>query len=267
MVIDKVVLIYFSPTGGTLRAARIVAGEFRAPVEEIDITGPDATCSRALGPGELAVVAVPCYGGRVPEPAARRLTHFLGEGAPALPVVAFGGRAYGDALRELGDILTGMGFVPVAAAAVVAEHSLARGFASGRPDERDRAELRAFAIKARVKLGALADARDGRVRLGGDEPYRRVAPLPLRPLATDACVRCGSCARACPVGAIDAALPERADADLCISCQRCVAACPRGARALGRAAGLAVALQLKARCRRRARNVLLLGEEGSDGRV
>lgn len=258
MVIDKVVLIYFSPTGGTLRAARMVAGEFRAPVEEIDITGPGTPRSREFGPREMVLAAAPCYGGRVPEPAARRLTHFLGNAAPALPLVAFGGRAVDDALRELGDILTGNGFVPIAAAAVATEHSLARQFCAGRPDERDRAELRAFAIKARVKLGALGAAQDGCVRLGGDEPYRRAAALPFRPLAGEGCTSCGACARLCPMGAIDAAAPGRADADACIGCMRCVASCPQGARTLSRTARAAVALRLKASCAPRAKNVTVL---------
>lgn len=46
MNIKKVSLIYFSPTGGTLNVARLIAGEFRAPVEEIDISGPETPRAR-----------------------------------------------------------------------------------------------------------------------------------------------------------------------------------------------------------------------------
>ena len=183
MLIKRVTLIYFSPTGGTLGAARLIAGEFRAPVDEIDITDAREPWARAFGPDELVVVAAPCYGGRVPAPAAQRLPHFSGRGTPAVAVVAFGNRAYDDALRELGDILTGNGFIPVAGAAIVTEHSLARQYGAGRPDESDRAELRAFAMKVRVKLGGLERAEQGRAELGDEAPYRQFGGLPVHPTA------------------------------------------------------------------------------------
>ena len=258
MVISKVVLIYFSPTGGTLRAARMMAGEFRAPVEEIDLTGQHAPRARELGRDELALVAVPCYGGRVPELAAQRLTHFLGRETPALPLVTFGGRAVDDALRELGGILTGIGFVPVAGVAAVAEHSLARQFAAGRPDDADRAELRAFAMKVRAKLGGLRNAPEGEVQLGGDEPYRKAGRVPVRPEAGRECVGCGACARACPAGAIAPERPRHAAPRACMSCMRCVKACPHGVRALPAFARRLISFKCKCMSGRHAANSLIL---------
>lgn len=46
----------------------------------------------------------------------------------------------------------------------------------------------------------------------------------------DACVMCGSCEGACPVGAISAGDTQYVvDADACISCGACEGACPSGA--------------------------------------
>ena len=47
---------------------------------------------------------------------------------------------------------------------------------------------------------------------------------------TDACVMCGSCADACPVGAISEGDGKYViDADACVDCGTCESTCPTGA--------------------------------------
>jgi hypothetical protein len=73
--------------------------------------------------GDAAVFAVPVYGGHAAPLALRRLDAVRGDGTPAVVVVLYGNRAYEHAACELADFVAARGFVPVAAAAFVGEHS------------------------------------------------------------------------------------------------------------------------------------------------
>lgn len=73
---------------------------------------------------------------------------FTGGGAAAVAVVLYGNRGYDDALKELCEVLSGNGFCPAAAAAMVGEHAFAPALAHGRPDAEDIAAAEAFARNA-----------------------------------------------------------------------------------------------------------------------
>ena len=55
---------------------------------------------------------------------------------------------------ELADVAKRAGFQVIAAVAAVAEHSIARQFAAGRPDSKDAAQLSDFAKKIQHKLSS-----------------------------------------------------------------------------------------------------------------
>ena len=127
---------------------------------------------------DAALIAVPSYGGRVPETAVKRLSQIKGNGAKAILVCVYGNRAYEDTLAELEDTAKAAGFRITAAVAAVAEHSIARQFAAGRPDSQDQAQLTEFAGKIRKKLssGDTAEPARSEERRVGKECRSRWSP-------------------------------------------------------------------------------------------
>lgn len=120
--------------------------------------------------------------------------------------------------------------MPVAAIAAIAEHSIMRQYAAGRPDLADEKEIQQFAetIWTKIRNGeALSE-----VKVPGNENYREYHGVPLKPKAGGTCNQCGACAAQCPVGAIDSKNPKNTDKDKCISCMRCLSVCPKHARKL-----------------------------------
>ena len=138
--------IYFSPTGGTKKVAALVANGLADTVSDVDLTDNRTDFQLpALSADDVVVIAVPSYSGRVPSPAVDRIARLQGNGAKAVLVCVYGNRAYEDTLVELRDVVVNGGFRVVAAVAAVAEHSIARRYAAGRPDADDCRQLTAFA--------------------------------------------------------------------------------------------------------------------------
>ena len=83
---------------------------------------------------------MPVYAGRVAPIALQRIRRLKGENAPVVLVSVYGNRDYEDALVELRDETTRLGFTPLAAGAFIGEHSYSRPgmpVAEGRPDAND----------------------------------------------------------------------------------------------------------------------------------
>lgn len=253
----KLYEIYFSPTGGTEAVSDCLAQAFSSDRERIDLCDASADFdSWTFSAEDVCLIAVPSYGGRVPETALERLNRMDGGGAAAIAVAVYGNRAYDDTLLELKDNLTADGFRCVAAVAAVAEHSIMRQFAFGRPDAQDRAELAAFSQK--ICQAIASGSAPAAITVPGSKPYREYGGVPLKPKAGKACKSCGLCAQKCPVGAIPADNPSDTDTGKCISCMRCIAVCPQHARACSKAMLLIASQKLKKACKDRKENELFL---------
>ena len=225
MTIEKWIIAHFSPTGGTKKVADAIAGGFNTPVVEMDLTKPDA--SVILGENEALMAVLPVYAGRVPQISLERLSVLKGSGQKAVAVVVYGNREFDDALLETKNALESNRFQVIAAAAFIAEHSIVRSIAAGRPDAEDEALCRQFAADVMAKLDNPTS-----VNVPGNDPYVELKPSAFHPVADETCVKCGVCAEQCPVGAIPLDNPSKTLGDVCINCMRCVQVCPVRSRAL-----------------------------------
>lgn len=230
MRIENVYAVYFSATYSTGRIVRGIADSLGARRTDIDVTGIVPEPEVHLGPSDLLVVGVPAYGGRVPVNALAGLDAIKGSGTPAVIVSVYGNRDYDDTLVELQDIVMANGFVPVAAAAVIARHCIFPKVAAGRPDAEDMVKIKTFCDQTASVLDRYVPGSHDIVTVRGNRPYKRTGSVPIHPSAGKECDRCGACAELCPVGAIPKDRPMDTDTDRCISCARCINVCPKHAR-------------------------------------
>ncbi len=238
MPANLVQTIYFSPTRTTARIVAAIAYGTQLPAAEpLDLTPPEARTRRIEAARDaLVIIGAPVYGGRIPPEAVARLRRLRAHETPAGIVVVYGNRAYEDALLELRDLVIEQGFIPIAAAAFIGEHSYSTEvtpIAHGRPDVLDLAQAQEFGALIRDRLAAPGVwRRTSPLPVPGAYPHREwIPPTDVAPVTNEAlCLRCGDCARACPTAAIaigEAVLTNRA---ACILCTACVKTCPTGAR-------------------------------------
>ena len=270
MNLKKIHVLYFSPTGGTETIARAAAGALaaRLNLEQvfIDFTRPENRQREYHIPAdELLVMASPVYAGRLPNklmPEYRAC--IFGEGTPAVPLCVFGNRNYDEALRELVLLLEENGFQTAAAAAFAVRHAFTDQVGTNRPDEADLAQLQQFAARAAEKLSgdSLPPLDLNRSAVGPYYTPLRADGSPAKflkakPLTDqDRCVRCGLCARSCPLGSIDGETMEAAG--LCIKCQACVRRCPTHAKHFEDGDFLSHVAMLEQNYTRRAENLILV---------
>ena len=250
--------IIFSPTGGTKQVTDIITKAWRMSVNEIDLTDAETDyATLSLNKDDIAVIAVPSYGGRVPLLAAQRISKICGNQAKCVIVCVYGNRAYEDTLIELSNIAEKSGFKVIAAVAAIAEHSIMHQYAAGRPDTKDKQELQNFAKKIWEKINS-GVAENSKIQIPGNYPYKKAGGAGLVPKADNKCMNCGQCAEKCPAQAISKENLKATDSKKCISCMRCVVKCPQSARKVNGAMVSVAALAMKKACSTRKENELYI---------
>ena len=230
MQYDKVQQFYFSATGTTQKVVREIGSHFSKGAARRDILREPFDAPLTLDGETLAIIGVPVYSGRIPALCAQMLEKLKGNNTPAIAVAVYGNRDYDDALLELAEILTRNGFLVFGAGAFVGRHSIFPRVAAARPDQSDLRRIAEFSQRCEAKLQQMTGA-GAPVPGKGHSPYKKAAPVPLRPTAGKGCNACGACARVCPAGAISKENPQAKDKTLCISCAACIVACPQSAQA------------------------------------
>lgn len=264
---DSIRTVFFSPTGTSKKIAEAIARGIAAPVngntifttsvssavltpESLDLTHTTKSAT-SLSAETITVIAAPVYGGRIAPTAMKRLAGIHGTGGPAIVVALYGNRAFEHAVEELAALVTRQGFIPVAAAAFVGEHSYSTPdtpIAAGRPDARDLASAEAFGRAVRQKLNdgnlspidtsqlkdrrapSLSTLRFIRFVLKYRRQQKRHPVVYLPEGDAERCTHCGRCAAICPVEAIPRGDETHTDPARCIRCCACVKGCPVGAR-------------------------------------
>lgn len=253
MNIRRVNFITFSPTATSRKIGEAIADG--TAISDIKIT--DLTLNNNNLPecpvDTLTIITVPVYAGHVAPLAMQRLSGLRSEGAPVVPIVVYGNRAYEKSLTELSRFLTECGFKVVAAATFIGEHSYSsadKPIAAGRPDADDLELARNFGKDIRKKIDAATDsAQLGCVNVSHIRRPRQPlipllrfvckiislrksgVPMPRTPeVDTRLCTHCGYCSTICPAGAIDKGNECHTNSRKCIKCCACVKQCPRRAR-------------------------------------
>ena len=222
---------FFSPTGGTRKAAEVFTGYLTQNPRYVDLTRRKLRKEKLrFSSRELLIAAAPVYGGQLPVTEEPLFANLQGEGTPCVILAAYGNRHYDDTLAQMKERLECRGFICIGAAAPVIPHIYSPVLGKDRPDEEDRQVLRRFAveIKKRLEKGESQGFSSARVP-GNPFPDPKQMKAVGKTFDKDRCINCQACVQKCPVNAISQETLEIRE-DKCLNCMSCAKICKAGAR-------------------------------------
>ena len=244
MKISSAGLYFFSPTGSTKKIANsILKGMDVYKINTINLTVPENRKNfRAVIEEDIAIIAIPVYGEKVPVFLYSCFDNIKGNGKPLILICVYGNIRSGPVLNELYKLFSRNGFIVVGAGEFIGRHSFCNkklSIAKERPDTNDRIIAETFgkmikeklleadgltSIKAAVipqkKLSIIA-------KIVPNNNERIITKLPNMDINT--CQKCGICVKACPMEAIQPG-DFTIDGKICIRCFACVRKCPAKSR-------------------------------------
>ena len=243
--------IYFSATGTSKKIALAISQSIATEFVVEDITF-QSLHNTSYATDDLLCIVVPVYGGGVAPVALKRLDAIRGNNTPAVVVVVYGNRNFERAAVQMSDFLAERGFITIAAAAFVGEHSYSTEqspIAVGRPMVEDINDANRFGelVKQKLTKGLESvdvstlqcpDSGEENVKafvefVKGYQAEQAKNPVKLLPITDEnRCVMCGVCVDVCPMEAIDREDVSVVDPTLCIKCCACVKECPKEAKLL-----------------------------------
>ena len=222
----NIVKIYFSPSGTTKKVVNQIASNFDSTSEEYDLLNFNS--DKEFGQDDLVIFGLPIFAGRLPKTASERLAKIKGNDTPAIAVANYGNANIGDALLELGEILTENNFNIIGAGTTISHHSIFSNVAVGRPDESDIAKINEFSEKCKTKLESNELES---IEIPGEKQGIELKQLPFAISCDETlCAFCYDCVNVCPENAIPDDDPIDTNLDLCSRCTACISICPEDAR-------------------------------------
>ena len=244
MSIKKIHLVYFSPSGSSEKVIKKIASAItELPIENHDLLTP-ASRQKEYNFNENDLVFFCTM------TASLVLTKFdeifgclHGNGAPFAGVVTFSNTYYMKVvlLEEIKSYAEKQGFKVAALGAFPTAHSLAASLGNeGRPNAEDEKLMQEFGRRVYEKVlkgdyvlhdkigaGTSDDDAEKAASYRAVENGHHVFPFRAKKIS-DACIKCKTCVRHCPVDAIDIE-NKTFDLDKCIGCWACINRCPKHA--------------------------------------
>ena len=249
MIIKKLHLVYFSPTGTGKKNLEFAAANFN-----IETIKHDITCKSEIltfKDTDLVFFITPVYSGRVPTLAKKRIELIHGNNTPCVLFSVYGNRAFDNSLIELQQIVENNDFKAIAALGVIGEHTFTNKVGYNRPDADDQRIIGEKMNIVKEKINKTSSLKDIiNINIPGKIPNDQLKRLSLAPKTNDKCTHCNICIDVCPAKAINFEHFNIPDSTLCIGCLACVKNCPNNAREANQIKIAAIAKALELSCKK-----------------